>query len=335
MAEMRKGESSGGFEERIPVLASLKPLLFVSAYASPPEPALVPAGAQAAKGVTAEALATASLIGALPAAAAGAALLAGPVGWALFGVTGAGAAAASIWGRAGKESPSVDTSSAEKATRDMFGAAAGLSIVSLVGATRCGAKFPPGHPLPGRWYRAHPLPDRAGEYIPLVAYDAALYAEREAELLRLLVDLGATRIAITESERQGGGTEAGAKLDAGSVGRVDAKVAVKDQLSSRDARVFELRGRPWGDVHASGEAGYHWLAFEPAWRSLLHARKIGGCIRASIEMVRDASFSIAAEVGLSGDALAAIGVPGFSAKVGHEGSRSSSYQFEVEFGPSE
>ncbi|MGB3511853.1 MAG: hypothetical protein WBA93_21975 [Microcoleaceae cyanobacterium] len=52
--------------------------------------------------------------------------------------------------------------------------------------------FPPGHPLPGKLYRAHPLKSKSNKYIPIEVFDSLLYAEREAELIRLLVDLGAT-----------------------------------------------------------------------------------------------------------------------------------------------
>lgn len=61
--------------------------------------------------------------------------------------------------------------------------------------------FPPGHPLPGKLYRAHPLKSKSNKYIPIEVFDSLLYAEREAELIRLLVDLGATQITIKEKSR--------------------------------------------------------------------------------------------------------------------------------------
>ena len=60
--------------------------------------------------------------------------------------------------------------------------------------------FPPGHRLPGKLYRAHPLKSKSNKYIPIEVFDSLLYAEREAELIRLLVDLGATKITIKEKK---------------------------------------------------------------------------------------------------------------------------------------
>ena len=43
--------------------------------------------------------------------------------------------------------------------------------------------FPPGHPLPGKLYRSHPLKSKINNYIPIEAFDYLLYAEREDELI--------------------------------------------------------------------------------------------------------------------------------------------------------
>lgn len=66
--------------------------------------------------------------------------------------------------------------------------------------------FPPGHPQIGMLYRRHPLAgvkstNKLRVYIPAERYDEILLEEHEAELLRLLVHLGATQISITKKRR--------------------------------------------------------------------------------------------------------------------------------------
>lgn len=57
-----------------------------------------------------------------------------------------------------------------------------------------GRQFLPGHPVAGRYYRQHPLPERSQVYLPVATYFADLFYERRQDLIRLLVSLGATRI---------------------------------------------------------------------------------------------------------------------------------------------
>lgn len=54
--------------------------------------------------------------------------------------------------------------------------------------------FPPSHPVSRTFYKQHPLasyrPEKRNYFIPSSMYDAILFAEREAELIGILVDLG-------------------------------------------------------------------------------------------------------------------------------------------------
>ncbi|NEQ41517.1 MAG: hypothetical protein F6K40_37120 [Okeania sp. SIO3I5] len=85
--------------------------------------------------------------------------------------------------------------------------------------------FPPGHPLPGKLYRAHPLKSKSNKYIPIEVFDSLLYAEREAELIRLLVDLGATKITIKEKK----------------VGKTATEIEANAQLTEK----FWFKASPW------------------------------------------------------------------------------------------
>jgi len=68
--------------------------------------------------------------------------------------------------------------------------------------------FPPGHPQVGQIYKRHPLGNlnnskKINMYIPADKYDALLLEERESELIKMLVDLGAVKISITQKNSNG------------------------------------------------------------------------------------------------------------------------------------
>ncbi|ESA33139.1 hypothetical protein N836_22370 [Leptolyngbya sp. Heron Island J] len=111
--------------------------------------------------------------------------------------------------------------------------------------------FPPEHPIPGQMYRHYPysIKDKGHLYYPVNNYFSMLFEEREQELITLLSDLGATKIVI-ESVRS------------------DATVADKEG----DRKVFEYAPRPLTAPNAIKVKGYHWLAYEPTWQSVLNER---------------------------------------------------------------
>jgi hypothetical protein len=172
-------------------------------------------------------------------------------------------------------------------------------------------EFPPGHPMPGRFYRIHPLQSKNRKYIPLENFDSLLFAERENELIRLLVDLGATKISIQEvsSGQIEGSIKSGASLQ--GAGGIQGNITGKNEQSNTESRVILLRGKPWASDMSFNEKDYSWLPYEPAWESLVHARLKGGCLSASVELTSDAYYSVSGKLGLTEgllENLAALGV---------------------------
>lgn len=163
-----------------------------------------------------------------------------------------------------------------------------------------GYNFQPGHPMVGKSYRIHPLAEYAGAnkdslYILSESYDSVLLEERESELIKLLVDLGATKITITKINSKnsrnsmqgsigGNATELGeAKVGAGFSSGLDEH--------GLDAREFTLTGSHWIKGQKVDKSQYYWLPFEASWGALVHSREIGGCLSASLEIKKNTSSS--------------------------------------------
>ncbi|MDY7008057.1 MAG: hypothetical protein SWX82_30015 [Cyanobacteriota bacterium] len=161
--------------------------------------------------------------------------------------------------------------------------------------------FPPGHPLPGKLYRAHPLKSKSNKYIPIEVFDSLLYAEREAELIRLLVDLGATKITIKEKKVGKTATQIEANAKLTGAGGVENKIEGDINKSDESIRNLSLGGKPWSSeiVEKFDEKNYSWLAYEPAWTAVAHSRLYGKCLTASIELTNDDSYSISGKIGLA------------------------------------
>lgn len=166
--------------------------------------------------------------------------------------------------------------------------------------------FPPGHPIPGRFYRVHPLKDKINRYIPEEIFDYILYKERESELIKILVDLGATDICIQEisSNALQGIIEGKTTLIGAGGGNIETK-GEKEKSNSAD-RIIKLNPKNWSSENFKSDE-YSWLPYEPDWESIVHARLKGGCISSSIELTSDTSFSISAQLGLTEGLLENLG----------------------------
>jgi len=158
--------------------------------------------------------------------------------------------------------------------------------------------FPPGHPLPRRLYRVHPLKKKRNRYIPVEVFDFLLYEEREAELVKLLIDLGAVEITINNlsSTKTKGGVIA--KATASGIGGFETKNEGEREILNSDTRLIKLGQKNWNSEKFD-EAEYSWLAYEPSWEVLVHARLRGQCLSSSVELNSDASYSISASLGLT------------------------------------
>jgi len=245
-----------------------------------------------------------------------------------------------------KNLASIASGSGAAAKNDKLKAAEGRALqkyydahaVSVAWVASSGLKFAPGHPRMDCSYRLHPLATVPGSgyerhYIPMDSFDQVLLEEREAELLRLLIDLGATRILI--SERGASDVTAnktfGASATAGDAGDAEISASFKRASSNSDlhTREFILEGRAVEHVELT-EADYVWLPFEPNWKALVKARKTGRCTRASVELKTDASYS-SSQGGFLKVALP-VGSGGAGGEASVQQASTTSYVFQVEFG---
>ncbi|CCJ99538.1 hypothetical protein ACETRY_03080 [Cronobacter malonaticus] len=167
-------------------------------------------------------------------------------------------------------------------------------------ARRRNYRFPPGHPQPAVTYKLHPLAlfglkDKKDLYIPEESYASVLLEEREAELLRLLVDLGAKRIEVRKKEQHKHTGALTVKGDAEALALSSGEAEFKQSSISEDAkdnlRLFELKGKPWKYGDKIEQGIYSWLAYEASWQSLILARETGGCMKATIEVKENAVYS--------------------------------------------
>jgi hypothetical protein len=166
-----------------------------------------------------------------------------------------------------------------------------------------GFTFEPGHPQPRYVYQRHPLaksnPNKINRFLPLDRFADTLYNERKAELMRILVDLGAIRVSSTierssVSELSG---NANVKVDhpVFSAG-FDAEAQKRSESTTSEAEVIELEGKPWKRGDRLNREDYSWLAFEPEWEQIVNLREIGGCKTAKVRLeastVRTTRFEI-------------------------------------------
>ena len=188
--------------------------------------------------------------------------------------------------------------------------------------------------MPGKFYRAHPLKSKSNKYIPIETFDSLLYAERESELIRLLVDLGATKITI--QEQQLGKIASGATTNVGIIGAGGAKAELKADIEKLNEAIrnFSLEGINWTLElkNKFDEKAYSWLPYEPAWGAVVHARLYGKCLTASIELTNDNSYSISGKMGLAEGLLQDIA--GFDVGASYTRSQTKTSLISAEFAPS-
>lgn len=129
--------------------------------------------------------------------------------------------------------------------------------------------FPLGHPLVGRTYRRHPFKSRRNHYYPVTDYFSMLFKEREQALLRMLAQLGATKIIITPIP---------------ATSDLDCQASLAAQLHQT---VFSYPPRT-GALPASLDfQQYPWLAGEPTWSAIAQQRLSSGALSAQFEFNMD------------------------------------------------
>ncbi|MGL4503567.1 MAG: hypothetical protein ACRCU2_31190 [Planktothrix sp.] len=151
--------------------------------------------------------------------------------------------------------------------------------------------FPPGHPIPNKFYRQHPLKAKKNNYIPADFYYDILLAEREAELIKILCDLGATKIEIYEEENNSKDIKFEAQAKAKVIGKAEANISKETEESQVNKQEHSYIAKPWHpklkDEFDSSK--YKWLSYEPIWESIVYGRITNGQLRANIELTTNLS----------------------------------------------
>ena len=73
--------------------------------------------------------------------------------------------------------------------------------------------------------------------------------------------------------------------------KVEGGVSSEFNSVGDNLREFELIGKPWCSGFRVDRSRFAWLAFEPSWEALVSAREIGECIKATVEIKEETSFS--------------------------------------------
>lgn len=199
-----------------------------------------------------------------------------------------------------------------------------------------GYKFQPGHPQTNRAYILHPLSEfdenKKNIYIPSDELDEVLLQERESEMIRLFVMLGATSIRFEkegiEDERNNlrGGCQA---VSPEGVAEIKASMASTSGNIKYDKRIMKLSGREWYKDSRIDKSSFSWLSFEPSWEAIVFARENGGCISANLELKKKTSFSS------NSDGKIGVGINMLKANIGIDSfvnaEENTSYNVYVEF----
>lgn len=222
-----------------------------------------------------------------------------PFAYPLGLILAASVVSPAILSRLSKEKPEIASPLAEQEKHELesflMNHAVTLQMVKEAGFT-----FPPGHPQIGAMYKRHPLADtpaanKKNVYIPQEKYDEILMAEREAELIKMLVHLGANKITITQNNLTNANSSLSGEVSLGGKGVGNASLGGGATSASSgesiDKREFVLSGKRWKEGDTLKRENFAWLNFEPSWEALVVAREVGGCTKAALEIRENTMFS--------------------------------------------
>ncbi|WP_194789108.1 hypothetical protein [Pseudomonas sp. UFMG81] len=239
-----------------------------------------------------------------------------------------------------KDSNTPETDDAERQQAELLAQYVERHSISPSQARAEGYSFQPGHPVVGKTYRKHPLTgyDSAGAgklYIPSDSYDSILLEERESELIKLLVHLGAVKITITKkaSDNTTRSVSAGVSAQAGPAagGGLSYQGNSERTTDNLDTREFVLEGRSWRAGSAVEQGDFFWLAYEPSWKAVVFAREQGGCLSASLEIKESTSFS--SDKNLEMSVKAKVVEAKAQAGLKSAGNEEKTYYVKAEFAP--
>ncbi|MDH0061039.1 hypothetical protein [Leclercia adecarboxylata] len=156
-------------------------------------------------------------------------------------------------------------------------------------------RFQPGHPQINLAYIKHPLSqEKENYYILSDKLDEVLLQERETEMIKVFVSLGATKIEIRKQAEARASDHLQAKVEAGLPGRageVEIKMASTSSDAGTNKHVITLAGREWKKGMTLETEQFNWLKFEPTWEAIVYAREMGGCLSAELELKKKSVFS--------------------------------------------
>ncbi|MBN8446655.1 MAG: hypothetical protein J0M22_14435 [Gammaproteobacteria bacterium] len=205
--------------------------------------------------------------------------------------------------------------------------------------------FPLGHPVLGQLYQLHPLadfdPSKSKFYIPEDEFEDYVMEEKQSELIRLLVQLGATKIEIIEDNEQKNGADNALQVDVSATPAIKTDENVQanvvalgnertknNQNRTQKTKHFLLKGTSKQFDEDNTKAS-KWYPFEPQWQSIVFARTFGGCQSATIHLTQTLSLTSKSKVAASiRSSLLSVG--GSQNKNGNSDSQKT-YSINVEF----
>lgn len=158
--------------------------------------------------------------------------------------------------------------------------------------------FPIGHPKVGSTYRLHPLASTKSaifknSYILDSNFTETILAQKEAELVTMLIDMGATKIEIKETVLNNRDKSKNADLSGGNL-MASAEASVNNKEENRNTlekiKTIHLSGKPWHSTDTIDLSKFSWLQTETNWQSIVYAREVGGCLSADIE-INESTYS--------------------------------------------
>ncbi|MDJ0797875.1 MAG: hypothetical protein QNJ51_13845 [Calothrix sp. MO_167.B12] len=204
-------------------------------------------------------------------------------------------------------------------------------------------KFNPGHPIPGYLYRRHPLKSKKTTYVEYQSYYSLLLEEKQAELTKILFELGAREIYIlnttsSELKRQfgmqvnmGSTVKAEGSLGDNIKGRkkidISLDLAFENIIGNGDGfsrlNYYNCVGKPWDKYMKINEKNYEWLHYSPDWDSIIKGRIDNQLTNALIRLTIDTHSTIIRNFSMKHGAS-------FDAEIPTSASVSSEHKFQTD-----
>jgi hypothetical protein len=187
-------------------------------------------------------------------------------------------------------------------------------------------EFSPGHPIPGYLYRQHPLKSKKTTYVEYQSYYSLLLEEKQAELTKLLFELGAKEIYILNTTSSELNSQFGIKADSsftveaeGNLGnntrakkKIDMSLdlafdnMIRNQNALSKLNYYSCIGKPWNKQMKINERNYEWLPYSPEWDTIIKGRIDNqlkcALIRLTIDISNTMNSNFSMKHGMSFDA---------------------------------